>query len=158
MKKMFKSTALLLALLAAFVFVGCSNSSNSGDSDWQNVTNLSDMVGTWVYSTSVQGMNEVVTYTVPSDFSTSVKDVVDYSAADPITQLIIQTTIVPVLEKAGYTCNNDTVAKKLTATRSFTSSEFRTFVLGGGVKINSAKDKVKMKDAQGKQEVIFSKQ
>lgn len=156
MKKMFKSTALLLALMAAFAFVGCSNSSSSGDSDWQNVVNMSDLVGTWVCSASVQGMNEVVTYTVSSDFSTSVKDVVDYSAADPMTQLIIQTTIVPVLEKAGYTCNDDTVAKKLTATRSFTSSEFRSFVFGGGVKINSAKDKAKMKDAQGK-EAIFTK-
>ncbi len=33
MKKAFKATALLLALLAAFAFVGCSNSSDSGGGD-----------------------------------------------------------------------------------------------------------------------------
>lgn len=159
MKKVFKATALLLALLAAFAFVGCSNSSGSGggDSDWQNVVNMSDLVGSWVYNSSDQGLKSTETYSVASDFSTSVKAVVDYSAADPMVQATMP-LVVLVLEAAGYACNNDIAAKELTATRSFTSSDFRTFVLGGGVKINSAKDKVKMKDAQGKKEVIFSKQ
>lgn len=157
MKKMF----VVFAAILAVALISCSNSSSSsgggGDSDWQNVVNMSDLVGSWVYSASVQGMNEVVTYTVSSDFSTSVKDVIDYSAADPLVQLTIEKVIVPMLESSGYACNDDKTAKKLTAIRSYTSSEFTTFVVGGGVKINSTKDKAKMKDVQGN-DCVFSKQ
>jgi|GEM_PF-3127902 hypothetical protein len=158
MKKMFKATALLLALLAAFALVGCSNSSGSGggDSDWQNVTNLSDMVGTWVYSANAQGLNEKDIYTVGSGYATSFEADVDYSAASPVVQAAIIIAI-GTLEAGGYTCNNDVVAKKLTVTKSYTASEFTTFVLGGGVKINAAKDKVKIKDVQGN-EAVFVKQ
>ena len=101
-------------------------------------------------------MNEKDIYTVGSGYATSFEADVDYSAASPVVQAAI-IIVIGTLEAGGYTCNNDVVARKLKVTKSYTASEFSTFVLGGGVKINSAKDKVKIKDIQGN-EAVFVKQ
>ncbi len=157
MKKNFFKLALCFAALLAVALASCSNSSNSGGNpEWTVVTNMNDLVGTWVYSASTQGLNETDTYTVGADYSTSVKLVADYSAASPLVESVIQ-IVVASLKASGYSCVNDSSTKKITATRSFTSTEFKTFVLGGGVMINAAKNKAMMKDVQGNA-AIFTKQ
>ena len=111
MKKVFKAAALLTALLAVLAFAGCSNSSDSGDGEtWTVVTaaNKADLVGTWKASATMNGFKENDTYFVDADYSGNQKGDIDYSGASLENYL----KLLVNLKTFGFTCNDDTSAKK----------------------------------------------
>lgn len=145
MKKVFKAAALLTALLAVLAFAGCSNSSDSGDGEtWTVVTaaNKADLVGTWKASATMNGFKENDTYFVDADYSGNQKGDIDYSGASLENYL----KLLVNLKTFGFTCNDDTSAKKMTATRNFTSVEFLATIAAGSIKLNAAKNKAKITD------------
>ena len=146
MKKVFNKLVLCLVGMLIISFASCSNSSGSGgDSEtWTVVTaaNKADLVGTWKASASMNGFKENDTYFVDADYSGNQKGDIDYSGAslEDYLKLLVN------LKTFGFTCNDDTSAKKMTATRNFTSVEFLATITAGSIKLNAAKNKAKITD------------
>ena len=153
-----KKMLVILAAVLAVALVSCSNTSDSGGESFTVVTSAgkSALVGSWLATSSTNGLKGTDLFTVNSNYSGSQKMVIDYSAASATVHAALLIA-VSKLSSQGYTYTDDSSTKKVTVTRSFTSTDFETYITQGAIKINEAKNKVKMKDAYGS-EGVYTKQ
>ena len=147
MKKILHYLIIVYTVLLTISFISCSNPSSSSNEtskpEWTDVSDKSDLIGTWKAEFHSDGVHDTNTIYVGSNYAGYLKMEQDYSEATPDYQNKIP-IVVNYLRSNGYSCTNDSVNKKLTAILNFSSSDLDLLITETNMKINSSKTKIKM--------------
>ena len=147
MKKKLHYLIIVYTVLLTISFISCSNPNSSSietsTPEWTDVSDKSDLIGSWKAEFHSDGIHDTNTIYVGSNYAGFLKMELDYSEATPDYQNSIP-TVVNYLQSNGYSCTNDSVNKKLTAIFNFFSSNLDLFITKSNMKINSSKTKIKM--------------
>lgn len=143
MKKNYSFLLLFTIEILLSLFVSCSNPNNSTPPEWSDVTEKSDLIGTWKAEFYASGAHDTNTLYIGSNYAGFLKTEEDYSDATEEYQNQIP-TVVNYLESNGYTYTNNSTEKKLTVIINLSATDLDDFIRESKMQINSSKTKIKM--------------